>query len=208
MRRARRRRLHALKTFVGIVVLVAIVIVGGIAAYATLSSLADGDGRTAVERYLDGEGTSVESEAGRFRARFPDDRIDNTEDTINIFGGRVEVQGVRTDLDDQTEIGVAWFDLPNAPAPEEAAGTLAGIVVFVAEGIGGPPADGLEVAGSEFPAYDFVVDLTDRALSDADPEVVTVRAVLVGSRVYQLKVDGTRRLDAVVAELASTFRPR
>ncbi len=207
VRQSSRRRLHALKTFVGLLALLVVIIVCGVAGFAALSSLSEGERRSDIERYLDGDGVVVESRAGQFRARFPDSERNDTEDTIDIFGGDVEVTGLRADLGEDAELGVSWFDLPTAPAVEEAPGVLAAIVVFVADGIGGAPADGGEVKDSPHPAYEFVVELAGDALSESPPAIVTVRAVLIGRRVYQLKVDSTRRLDAVVAELAASFQP-
>jgi hypothetical protein len=208
-RRPRSRRHHGIKLAVG---LGGLVIVGGVSAVAGISALqaiGEGDGVSAVDEYLDGNGVTYESDEGRFRAELPETPSDPRESTIEIVGGEVPIRGVQAALGGDRSIvfHVSWFDLPNAPAGGEAAGLLAALSVFHAQEFGATPSEGGVVDDSRLPAYEYLIDMgTDEA--SGEPLVITVRLVVADSRVYVLWVESEESERELVARLADSFEPR
>ncbi len=206
-----RRRNHAIKTGIGLVVLLAVVGVGGALAFDALRSLGDSEEATPREAYLAGDGEEFTSRAGRFTAEFPEMPEARTG-TLATFVGDVELSIVGIGLDDDTSVEVAWFDLPEAPAADQAAGVLAGMAVFLADDLGGTPSNAADPAGAgssgssgaEYEAYEFAVALD---VDEPEASVVLIREVLVDERLYVLRVDSDRARPEVLEYLAESFSP-
>jgi hypothetical protein len=202
---------HGFKLGVGLVTLTVIGGMAAVAGFSAVRSIGKGDGLSAADEYLAGQGEVFISKAGRFRVELPAAASEPRTDTIEIFGGDVEIQGVRAPLgdDDNTYVHVSWFDLPNAPAAKDAAGLLAAVAVFRADKFESSPTHGRAVEGARYPGYEYELELSvDAAAGDAVSEFVVERLVLVRARMYVLWIDGARAEHDLLEHLAATFKPR
>lgn len=202
---------HGFKLGVGLVALTVIGAMAAVAGFSAVRSIGRGDGLSAADEYLAGKGEEFNSSAGRFRVELPAAASEPRTDTIEIFGGDVEIRGVRAPLgdNDNTYVHVSWFDLPNAPAAKDAAGLLAAVAVFRADTFESSPTHGRAVEGSRYPAYEYELELSvDAAAGDAISEFVVERLVLVRARIYVLWIDGARAELDLLEHLATTFEPR
>jgi hypothetical protein len=202
-RTAQRPGHHGLKLVVGVIALLAISGVCAVAGFQAIQSIGEGERVTAEQRYLDGDGEDFDDEEGEFLARFPD-TPGPRGDNIEMFGGRVDLVGWGSKIGDLS-VSVSWFDLTRAPKPDQAVGVLSGVAVYLAKYHGVAPSDGHVVEGAAIPTYEFAVDLPPEA-DDTEPIVILRRLLLVGDRVYALRVDAADARVGVMRYFASTFR--
>jgi hypothetical protein len=210
--RRARRRWHGLKLTIGLLTMSLVAVLCAAAGFSALRSIGEGDGMSAGDEYLAGQGEEFSSSEGRFRAEFPSEPDTGNNDTINVLGGEVAIHGVEAPLGDvdNTGVHISWFDLPNAPSAKDAAGVLKGVAVFHAQEFESTPAAGHSVERADHPSYEYELDLTidDAAVAEPVSELVTVRLVLVEARVYVLWIDGVRAEHELLDYLALSFRPR
>lgn len=184
--------------------------VGGKLAFDALRSLGDSEETTPQAAYLAGDGEEFTSRAGRFTAEFPETPEARTG-TLETFAGAVELSIVGIGLDDDTSVEVGWFDLPDAPAADQADGVLAGMAVFLADDLGGTPSDAADPTGpgsgsaaDEYHEYEFAVALD---VDEPEASVVLIREILVDERLFVLRVDSDRARPEVLEYLAASFSP-
>lgn len=202
-RTARRPGHHGLKLVLGVIALLGVSGVCAVAGFQAVQSVGEGERVTAEQRYLDGEGEAFDDDEGEFSARFPDTpgpRADN----VAMFGGRVDLVGWGSKIGDLS-VSLSWFDLTAAPAPDDAIGVLSGVAVYLAQYHGVAPTNGHVIEGARLPTYEFGVTLPPEA-DDTEPIVILRRVVLVGDRVYTLRVDAADVRNGVMRYFASTFR--
>ncbi len=185
----RRRRFNGVKLAIGIATLLIVTAVCGAAGWSALRSIGEGNGLSATEEYLAGEGHIERDEVGGFKANFPSDP-EARRATIPLFGGRVEVEGLQASLGSDRKVRLTWFDLPNRPREREIEGLLGAIAGQFASEVGVTSDGGVLRTGTELPTYDFTYTIPAVVENDLDAVAVDARLMIVGARVFLVRIEG------------------
>ena len=204
-RQPRRPGHHGLKLAVGVVVLLWLSAVCAVMGLNAFRSVGEGERLSVDQRFIEGEGERFTDPVGLFSARFPTTPGPRS-DRVTMFGGTVDLRGYGSKVDDLS-VGVSWFDLGVTPKPDEAAGVLSGVAVYLANDQGAVPENGQLIEGAEWPTYSFTINLPP-VEQDPEPIVILRRIVLVDNRVYLLRVSSAEARNDMLRYFASTFDPK
>ncbi len=203
----RRRSWNGAKLAIGIGVLLLVTVVSAVAGWGTLREIGEGSGRSAVQDYLAGDGHRFRSDDGGFAVLLPEVPEERVS-TIDLADGATEIRGVQASLGDDRKVRVSWLDLESSPTADEAAFVLPAVAVFVGQDVESTPTEGAMREGTEHPTYDFVLEVLGDPAVEQPTTVVDARLILVESRIFLFRVEGTDLAPEILDFVATEFELR
>ena len=201
---ARRAGLQAMKTFVGIAVLLVIASVAGVTGFSALASIFNPSHATRLQKWTSSktaEKTSIA--AAGISVEFPNATVASSVETVNLFSGSIRADRRIVVLGDDA-VELVWFRLPSGL--NGADDVLRSLGTLTAQGLGGPPVDTQSFATSSPPAFEYRVAAPASVPGQKSQKGdYYVRIMIDYSTVYLLRVRASIGGSAALHHFANSY---